>query len=276
MTTDVDIATVARITIGDTAPLEAAQEFLGRFDLAIRRGVPERALLTVLHGEAIKGEAWVAACRWLAGRGLYVLSGPLGTGKTVAAVRWAASTGATWALACKAWESERQADLVAAPALVIDEVGGPGSVGELQSQRLGALLHERHGLRRATLLTSNFSRADLGQLFDGSSTRSRILDRIDEDGEIVVGKQRMRTTNATPSTKRVDEARALIQLWARVESVARGHNDDDILAVDELQRLIDFDETKFAAALEQQRRVAELMQKTAERFAAMAREEAVQ
>jgi hypothetical protein len=268
-----DITTIARAVIGDTAPFEEAQEFLQRFESALRRGIPERALLTVLHGEATKGEAWDAALRWLAGRGLYVLSGPLGTGKTVAAVRWSATTKATWVLASDAWVAERQLELETAPALVIDEIGGPGSVGELQTQRIGALTHKRHGLRRPTLWTTNFSRADIGQLFDGSAERSRLLDRIDEDGAFVVVRQRMRAKNTQPSTKRVDEARALVQLWGQVESIARGNSDDEG-AVAELQRLLGIDEARLATALEQQRKISEMMTTTAARFAAMAREDA--
>lgn len=59
-----DQTDIARALTGDSKPLEDAQEYLTRFDAAIRRGVPERALLTVLHAGADKGEAWQSVGTW--------------------------------------------------------------------------------------------------------------------------------------------------------------------------------------------------------------------
>jgi hypothetical protein len=84
-------------------------------------------------------------------------------------------------------------------------------------------------------------------------------------------RQRMRATNVQPSTKRVDEARALVHMWERVESIARGHS-DDAGSVEALQQLLGYDETRLAKAIEQQRKIEEMMATTAARFSAMAKE----
>jgi hypothetical protein len=271
---------IARAILGDTAPLERAREFLDRYHLALRRGIPERALLVVLHGAVERGEAWSAVTPWLTGGGLYVLSGPRGTGKTVAAVRWAASTSAHWVAASVAWEADRQDELRSARALVIDEVGGHGSTSDVAVQRLGALLSGRHADRLATMLTMNLDRVAFGNLIDGDHRRSRILDRLDEEGGWQTITQRMRPKDSPPSWKRIEEATALERLWARVERVASGHELPDVeafevkdgpdypggaqeraalSACDELRRVIGFSDEDLAAALVQQAKVHDMM-----------------
>lgn len=260
---------IARAVTGDTAPLERAQEFLARFDAALRRGIPERALLVVLHNQAERGEAWSRVKGWLTGGGLYVLSGPLGTGKTVAAVYWAGCRSAAWVPASKAWEAERQPALLAAPAMVIDEIGGPGSVGDLQTQRIASLLIERHSCGRASLLTTNFDRAAIGRLFDGDAARSRVLDRLDEDGEFAVIRERMRRPGTAPSWTRVEDAHKLVRAWAVVEQIAAGQYDGDDARsrIDTLRALIGFDDDALAKALAQQEKLAEMLSGAAQRYA---------
>jgi hypothetical protein len=236
---------IARAILGDTAPLERAREFLDRYHLALRRGIPERALLVVLHGAVERGEAWSAVTPWLTGGGLYVLS-----------------------------------ELRSARALVIDEVGGHGSTSDVAVQRLGALLSGRHADRLATMLTMNLDRVAFGNLIDGDHRRSRILDRLDEEGGWQTITQRMRPKDSPPSWKRIEEATALERLWARVERVASGHELPDVeafevkdgpdypggaqeraalSACDELRRVIGFSDEDLAAALVQQAKVHDMM-----------------
>lgn len=262
---------IARAVVGDSKPLEDARAFLDYFDGAIRRGIPERALLFVLHDRDKKLQARQFVGRYLTGGGLYVMSGSLGSGKTVAAVRWALVRNATWVQANKAWEASLQDDLRTVPSLVIDELGGPGSVGELQSQRIAALLIDRHALRRATLCTSNLGRDALARLLDGDAERSRVFDRVLEEGAYEEITDRLREHGAAVPWEKVEAANRLVAAWRKVDVIARGEfygEEKDALAqIAKLRALIKFDDEALAAALEQQVKLAAAIEAAVSRYA---------
>lgn len=262
---------IARAVVGDPKPLEDALAFLDRYDAALRRGIPQRALLVVLHAQAEKGRAWQLVGQWLSGAGLYILSGPTGTGKTVAAARWAATRGATWVQANAAWEASRQDELREVPALVVDELGGPGSVGELQSQRIAALLCDRHAMRRPTLATSNLDRDSIARLLDGDAARSRVFDRVLEEGAYEVVRDRLREQGAAVPWERVERANRLVAAWRKVDVIARGEfygkDTEAKEQLDKLRALIGFDDEALAKALQQQVDLAAAIEAAAQRFA---------
>lgn len=266
------IQAIARAVIGDTAPLERALAFLDRFDAAKRAGIPERALLVMLHAKEPHGVAWQTVGQWLTGGGLYVMSGPVGTGKTVAAARWAAARSAQWIQAGRASESwddwQRTHDrAIAAPALVVDELGGPGSVSDLAAQRLSSLLCDRHGLRLPSLGTSNLSRPALAKLLDGDASRSRTFDRVDEDGGYAEVTERLRETNTPVPWERVEQANRLVLAWRRVERVANGDGGDDAREqVEKLRRALKFSDADLAAALAQQERLRDAIDSAMKRY----------
>lgn len=254
----------ARAVVGDTAPLEKARKFLDRYDDCRRRGIPERPLLVTLHGTE-QCAAVDAVKRWLTGRGLYVLAGPRGTGKTVAAAWWAARRSATWVAAASAGDHRAQDELAAASALVIDDLGAQGSTGDVVIQRIAALLMARHADGRPTLVTTNLSREHLGDLLDGDHRRSRILDRADEDGQIVVITERLRKADTPVSWAKLEAANGLVGLWAKVDQIAIG-NREDTGEVAKLQRLLGMSDDDIAAALVMQDRVAAAMAEAAAKY----------
>ena len=251
----------ARAVIGDTAPLEKAQQYLQRFDDCRRRGIPERPLLVCLHGTETS-QAIAAVKQWLTGGGLYVLAGPRGTGKSVASAWWAARRNATYVAAAAAGDFKAQDDLLAASALVIDDLGAQGSTGDVVIQRVAALLLQRHAEGRPTLITTNLSREDLGDLLDGDHRRSRLLDRADEDGGIMVITERLRGKDTPPSWKRIEEANHLVGLWRKVEQVAVGQR-EDAGETAKLQALLGLTEDDIEKALAMQTRIVESLDKIA-------------
>jgi hypothetical protein len=251
----------ARAVIGDTAPLEKAQQYLQRFDDCRRRGIPERPLLVCLHGTETS-QAIAAVKQWLTGGGLYVLAGPGGGGKSVAAAWWAARRNATWVPASQAGDFKIQDQLATASALVIDDLGAQGSTGDVVVQRIAATLLDRHANGLASLITSNLSRKDLGDLLDGDHRRSRLLDRTDEDGGLVVITERLRGKDTPPSWKRIEEANALVGLWRKVEQVAVGQR-EDAGETAKLQALLGLTEVGIENALAMQTRIVESLDKIA-------------
>lgn len=260
----------------DDAKLEESRQLVDRFESALRRGVPERPLLAVLHSQADPCEAWKAVGRWRTGRGLYALSGPVGTGKTVAAVRWAAFTRAAWVPACDAVSHTLQERLGQEPALVIDELGGHGSSSSLAVERIGATLSKRHAERKPTLITTNLNREDFGRLFDGDAHSSRILDRLDEDGEWAVCMTRMRR-RMEPKTERLDFARELLALWPRVLDTRDDDEGVTVRAMDRLQVVLGIADSEMPARvarlLASQARVAELIAGLGRRFSVVDEQE---
>lgn len=249
----------ARAVVADTAPLERAQQYLDRFDDCRKRGIPERPLLVSLHG-AEQCQAIVAVKRWLTGSGLYVLAGPRGTGKSVASAWWAARRSATFVAAAAAGDFKVQDELLEAHALVIDDLGAQGSTGDVVVQRIAALLLQRHACGRPTLVTTNLTRQDLGDLLDGDHRKSRILDRADEDGEIAIITERLRGKDTPPSWERIEKATALVRLWAKVERIAAGHIEDDGETA-KLQAMLGMTDADVDAALAMQRRIADALAK---------------
>jgi hypothetical protein len=249
----------ARAVIGDTAPLEKAQQYLQRFDDCRRRGIPERPLLVCLHGTETS-QAIAAVKQWLTGGGLYVLAGPRGTGKSVASAWWAARRNATYVAAAAAGDFKAQDELLAASALVIDDLGAQGSTGDVVIQRIVAILLQRHAEGRPTLITTNLSREDLGDLLDGDHRRSRLLDRADEDGGIFVVTERLRTKDTLPNWEKLEKANALVGLWRKVEQVAVGQR-EDAGETAKLQRMLGLTDTDIEAALAMQKRIVESLDK---------------
>lgn len=220
-----------------TGRLERERSIVERFDrLSRNTGIDRRPLLVAVSGKVIKTPAVEAVRRWAAQRrrGLFVLSGPLSTGKTVAAADYACRTGAEWVAAAtlglmphgRAWgELER---LRGVDALVLDEVGGQGTTTPHAVDRIASLLSWRFADFRPTVITTNLNRADFAEVYDGvkNPAQSRLLERVREAGQwhTATGPN-MRdkpVEDAQLIEGRVDLARSFVRLMVRVEAMASG------------------------------------------------------
>lgn len=180
------------------APSAKWRDIVSVVESLVASGAPRRALLVALSPDLAPTRAFDAIRDWAGdGRrqvktGILVLSGPVGVGKTVAAARYALKTRAVWANAPDLGMEDysraaRMVErLIAAPAVVVDEIGGPGTTGQAGIARLSNVIVQRHAAGRPIVATTNKDFDELAAIFDNCSTeRSRIADRIREGGAYV-------------------------------------------------------------------------------------------
>lgn len=174
------------------------RDIVGAVESLVAAGAPRRALLVALSPDLAPTRAFDAIRDWAGDSrrspktGILVLSGPVGVGKTVAAARYALKTRAVWANAPDlgmedyARAARMVERLIAAPAVVIDEIGGPGATGQAGIARLSNVIVQRHAAGRPVVATTNKDFDELAEVFDDCEARtSRIADRIREGGAYV-------------------------------------------------------------------------------------------
>lgn len=237
---------------------EEARELLLRFDEAHKSGVPLRTLYALAsHQIDQRSAAVVAAKKWKERRsGILVLAGPVGAGKSVGAGLWASYSGASWRAAAAL--NVRDTDvrqLIELSALVLDEVGGPGSTTAMAIERTAHILARRFEAMRPTLVTTNLNRDDLARTIDKARARneSRLLDRVNEDGEWIDCKGTSRRTDGDAviraGEERIGNMRRLERLASYADSMARAA-DGDRMVLMTLATALDVDECEILQALE--------------------------
>lgn len=200
--------------------------------------IPRRALLVTVSGNVERDDAIGWADHWVDEKcpGLLVFSGPVGTGKTVAAAWYASRTKARWltaammGLASPARAHAMLEDLLEVPALVIDDIGAQGTTAPQAVERIATLIAGRHAAMRPTVITTNFDEKDFAERYDGvaSSGQSRLFDRVREDGAWVpVVRTSRRTEDLDLSRLKVDTAREAVSLLLHAEAVSRGDAADE-------------------------------------------------
>lgn len=234
------------------------RETVAMFEAMVSTEIPRRALSLALSGtldrkaHAIQcADGWASAVKSGAG-GIYVLAGPVGTGKTVAAAWWACRVRSEWVSASALGllphvkASERIFRLIRAPALVLDDVGGQGTTSPHAVDRLATLIRERHADMRPTLITTNLAPSAFADVYDGTDDpgASRLLDRMRESGawEAVLGGSR-RETRDDPSPARVDQARAFVACLEEVEAVSHG-SDPRGTELERMRAMLNLDSTQ--------------------------------
>lgn len=234
----------------DSGRLDRERTIVERFDSLASSPIPRRALLVAVSGQVDHTPALKLCAEWAAKRrtGIVVLSGPVGTGKTVAAAWYACKARASWCAAPMlglASHAVAHADLERLrrePALVLDEVGGQGTTTAHAIDRIATLLSQRHGDMRPTIVTTNLDRDDFAMAFDGvGRTQSRLLDRVAEDGRwcVVAGPSR-RSTPVEIARGKVDDAREFVRLVEHATAVVAGGDPQDS-ALRRLQALLGVD-----------------------------------
>jgi hypothetical protein len=228
-----DIATALVAEATESGRIERERQIAERYARLEKTPIPRRALLVAVSGRVEATEAIKIASDWAGRRyaGIVAYSGPVGTGKTVAAAWYACRSGAEWAsapllgLASHAKAHAEVERLAAAPALVLDEVGGQGTTSPHAVDRISALLSLRHASMRPTVLTTNLDRPDFSRLYDGvdDPDRSRLLDRIREDGRwFTVAGETRRAAPVELLNGRIDQARLFVGLYEAADVLARG------------------------------------------------------
>lgn len=240
--TQIDTSALALLGRAHLAKIEAR---LGRVERALQRGVPLALVDAVLAPDFdARLEPVVHVQRWAEERpdGIQVLRAGLGVGKSVGATVYAIATGAHWVRASEvaAWtfadQGARSQAWIDAPDLVIDEVGGQGSVSSVEATRIAIVLLERWARGRPTLVTTNLARRAFAEVYDGADDdqTSRILDRIAERGDWRDCKgpsRRKAPADVKAGRRRLEDWRRLANLVDRVELAASGYEvpgiDDD-------------------------------------------------
>ncbi len=255
-----DAPSLARGDFGQPSQREKWQHHVQKFESLVRAGVPRRALEAADCPEVERTKALIAAISWAteAKQETLALSGLVGTGKTVAAARFALSVRATWCHAPLlgldeyAKASRRIEDLIDAPHLVIDEVGGQGTTRPHAVARIAAVLSARYASRRPTVLTTNLSATEFAKVYDGVPLeRSRLVDRIREGGSWILCERpqgeapSFRATGGLSARSRYEHARRLLRL---VELAQAGSADESSL--DEIQRALSFSDEDIQLQIE--------------------------
>lgn len=254
--------------------VEKVAPMLARCDAALRRGVPERQVLSLLAAYDETAPAVVAARRWVtASCGTFVLAGPVGTGKTIGAAVWAYETGARWTSAVELANlppvglADAIDRLVDCDALVIDEIGGPGATSDRGVSIISSVLAGRHERLHCTLLTTNLTRPSFAQHLDGCPPeQSRICDRIREAGEFLDvrgASRRSAPLDLTAATERLRRMRRFMFLLDPIGDMARGNRDENPKVLSEMAALCKVTDDQLEAAkqkiAEQSTRIDEML-----------------
>jgi len=188
-----------------------AWHYLDRWEAGIRAGVLAHDLRHAMETELVRAEARTSIGRWVreGERGLLVVRGGVGLGKTTSAVRWVLNRHdrglrTSWWLASD-WPNgfaEQDAVLTMlgkASALVVDDLGDGetaiATMAEDSRSKITAKLSKRFGDGRPTLLLSNASKPELARWLGG-----RIVDRLSVSGGFV-------DLADAPSMRRPDETK---------------------------------------------------------------------
>jgi hypothetical protein len=159
-------------------------------EAALAAGIPSRHwhLLSIPGAEpGPKFRETEALAAIHADRALLVLCGLPGVGKSGAAAVWCWERGGIWRPASEVarmswYEKGAVAELIAAPALVLDEVGVEVDDGKgVWRSRLDELVSGRYDARRPTCITTNLT-PEAAKVLLGE----RIGSRIEEVGDLVV------------------------------------------------------------------------------------------
>ena len=232
------------------------QGLVERVDTLAASGAPLRTLLVALSPGLAPTRAFTAVQDWLGKTprsprprtGILLLSGLVGVGKSVAAARYALETGATWtqATALGQLDYARAARtverLIAAPHLVLDEIGGPGATGPAGIARVSEVLVQRHAAGRPVVGTTNLDRDEFVAAYDGLDRneveKSRLLDRIKENGAYVECKREVSFRveggiDPDKVTNRYATAKRGVYLVGLLDA---GETSDEVL--DELQHML--------------------------------------
>lgn len=213
----------------------------GMLDLRPRRaGFDDRRL--PVDGETAMG----AVLRYWSGarapRGLLVLSGETGTGKSVGAVFAAVHYGGRFLRAPELGEmalgSGKQLKALARePVLVIDELGRETDIRPTPT-RVTELLGDRHDQGLATIVTTQLRRTDpdASMGFTGRYGH-HLLDRVERAGRWVSLVQSSRRNDASPRLEDITKSARIAILTPRVDGLTGG-GEGAPEDVDELARLL--------------------------------------
>lgn len=169
-----------------------AWHYLDDWAALTRYGVPAHDLRHGLEAEQVKTEALTLVSSWArdSERGVLVIHGTYGVGKTHAAVRWAHNRhrrglATKWWLAAE-WPNDFAArdrllrELENASALVIDDLGDGGSTSEASERmaaesraKIAGAIGVRFARGRPTLVLSNGTREEIVAWLGG-----RLVDRV--------------------------------------------------------------------------------------------------
>jgi hypothetical protein len=154
-------------------------------DLAARAGIPPRYLDARCDVRVTEAMAAI----WTYDVGIFVLSGGVGVGKSVAAAVWMmlAPAGGVWLQAAElsrdyAYDEKRLRRLIEASRLVVDDLGAEYlDAGGRYLATLSEILETRFAHRHRTLVTTNCAPEVFRQRYG-----ERLASRIAEDGAFVV------------------------------------------------------------------------------------------
>lgn len=142
--------------------------------------IPERIKMLIKTGRIIDTAAR-EACRSV-GKGLLVLSGKAGTGKTVAAAEWSTTFISSSQLArWKRYEDKEMRELLEANRLVVDDLGT-----EFMDEKgnfmvvLDEVVNERYANMRPMVITTNLNATDFRDRYG-----KRVIDRLRERGRFL-------------------------------------------------------------------------------------------
>jgi len=218
-------------------------------DMLLRSGLGEEELFSALAYEREDNEAVRFTMSWAKDRpkGVLVLSGDPGEGKTVAACLFAVVHNAMWCHApslCMAKYDECDARLkryTDANRLVIDDLGAHGTTTPRAIDRMVTLIMARYSTRRQTVITTNMNPNELSAAYDGhgEASKSRLVDRLKHRGvweELSRGSYRT-TDRGVPldlERTRYHDAKVCLRAIEHVD----GSNDVDPRAIEVLTRTI--------------------------------------
>jgi hypothetical protein len=187
------------------ARVRAAWQYVEAWRVLTAAGVPVHDLRHALEAEQVRTQARDIVRAWAAkgARGLLVLHGPPGTGKTFAAARWAIALqsegrGVVWQLAAEWPYAFAEQDAWAkrgrkAGALVVDDLGTGQTKSKEAIDAIQAMLQVRYSADLPTIMLSNANAAET-RLAIGE----RIYDRLKLGGAV-------REISERPSLRKLDD-----------------------------------------------------------------------
>lgn len=209
--------------------IRGAEDTLARYN-RLRATVPWRALATISGAYDDRHPAIVAVDRWRAHTtGTFVLTGPVGTGKTVAAAHYAWKARASWlsavevaSMAFGQWDDAFRT-LRDVSRAVIDDVAGLGASGPVALERVAALIKLRHENGQQTVITTNQDEDGLARSFEGvASVDSRFADCVRGDGEWFATSGASMRRGQSGHAARLQAALALVRQAALVRTLTDG------------------------------------------------------